>query len=237
MKSKSRSGNKGKYKIFWRSLKYTIIVVVTILSIPLLFNVAVQLPRNSQSSTDGVLVLGGSISREIYAAKLAKQNPEIPILIAKGSQDPCIYLVFQRAKAPTDNLWLEICSDSTFTNFIYGIPVLRSWNVHKVKLITSGTHIRRSKWMAKIILGSQGMWVDLTIAPEKGVPGNTEFLLKTAADLTRSVLWAFLGQVVEPFCSQVYPLNSVDWNVWRDRDFSCERQGGFDRRELTIEEN
>ena len=228
---------KKKKAFLWRSLKFGLIIITTALSVSLAFNVLVKLPRNAQSSADGILVLGGSVSREIYAAKLARQNPQIPILIAKGSPDPCIYWVFERTPASMNNVWLEICSSSTFANFVYGIPILKTWNVHKVKLITSGTHIRRSKWLAKILLGSQGIWVDLTIAPEKGVPGNTEFLLKTIADLTRSVVWAFLGQVIEPHCSQVYPLNSVDLSLWRDRNFSCERQGGFEGRQITIEDN
>lgn len=235
MKVNFKSAKKGKY--VWRSLKFGLIVITTALSISLAFNVLVKLPLNAQSSDDGILVLGGSISREIYAASLARKNPQIPILIARGSQDPCIYWVFERASAPMNNVWLEICSTSTFANLVYGMPILKTWDVHKVKLITSGTHIRRSKWLAKILLGSQGIWVDLTIAPEKGVPGNTEFLLKTIADLTRSVVWAFLGQVIEPHCSEVYPLSSVELSLWRDRDFSCERQGGFDSKKFTIEDN
>lgn len=229
MKSKFWSGKRVKYKLSWRSLFLLTAFWLTLLGIHLAFNLVVKLPQNAQSPPDGILVLGGSISREIYAAKLAKETPNIPILISRGSPDPCIVWVFERAKSPIDNVWLEVCSDSTFTNFMYGLPILENWHVRKVKLITSGTHIRRSKWLAKILLSSHGIWVDMAIAPEKGVPGNSESLLKTGVDLGRGLIWAFLSQMIEPSCNQVYPLGSVDLAAWEKRNFACERQGGFNQ--------
>ena len=227
MKKKLRSIWGGKYSFIKRSLIMAIAFLLAFLSLHLMFNIAIRLPRNAQSPVDGILVLGGSISREIYAAKLAKQNPSTPILISRGSSDPCIVWVFQRAKSPMNNVWLEICSRSTFTNFMFGVPILEDWQVHKVQLITSGTHIRRAKWLAKIILGSHGIWVDLVAAPEKGVPGNNESLLKTGIDFARSIIWTFLSQTITPRCSDVYPLDSVDVTTWKNRNFACERQGNI----------
>ena len=220
-------GKRIKYRTLWRSLFLLTALWLILLAIHLAFNLIVKLPQNARATPDGIFVLGGSISREIYAAKLAKENPNIPILIARGSADPCIVWVFERAKSPIDNVWLEVCSDSTFTNFMYGLPILENWQVRKVKLITSGTHIRRSQWLAKILLNSHGIAVDLAIAPEKGVPGNSESLLKTGIDLSRGIIWAFLSQAIEPNCKQVYPLGSVDLAAWEKRNFACERQGGF----------
>lgn len=225
MKIQFGFNGRGKYKLIWRSLIILMVFWLTLLGLHLAFNLVVKLPRNAKSPVDGVLVLGGSISREIYAAKLAQQNPQIPILIARGSPDPCIVWVFQRAKSPMNNVWLEICSRSTFTNFMFGVPILENWQVQKVRLITSGTHIVRAKWLAKILLGSHGIGVDFTVAPEKGVPGNHESWAKTGVDLTRSVIWAFLGQIIKPNCSEVYRLSSVDLTAWEDRNFACERQG------------
>lgn len=227
MKSKFWSGKRIKYKTVWRSLLILTALWLILLTLHLAFNLIVKLPQNARSTPDGFFVLGGSISREIYAAQLAKENPDLPILIARGSADPCIFWVFERAKSPMDNVWLEVCSDSTFTNFMYGLPILEHWQVRKVKLITSGTHIRRSQWLAKILLSSHGIGVDLAIAPEKGVPGNSESLFKTGVDLSRGIIWAFLSQAIDPSCKQVYPLKSVDLAAWETRNFACERQGGF----------
>ena len=229
MKKKFELRKRVKYRLAWRSLIFLVSFVLLLLSLRVALNVMFKLPRNAKFPVDGVFVLGGSISREIYAAKLALQAPKIPILISRGSPDPCIFRVFQRENSPISNVWLEICSRSTFTNFMYGLPILKNWQVHKVKLITSGTHIRRAKWLAKIILGSHGIWVDLAIAPEKGVPGNYESSLKTGIELTRGLIWAFLSQMIEPDCSDVYPLRDLDLATWQDRNFACERQGGFNQ--------
>jgi uncharacterized SAM-binding protein YcdF (DUF218 family) len=174
---------------------------------------------------DAFFVLGGSIRRENYVTELAKQHPETPILISQGSQDPCIWLIFQRAQAPIRQVWLEKCAESTFGNFYFNIPLLRQWHVHKVKLITSATHLPRAKWMAQIMLGSHGIWVEPEIVPEKGVPGNQESWLKTSLDLGRSLLWAMVSQVYSPSCAKVIPLSEVDIQKWRQEGFKCEYQG------------
>ncbi|MDZ8185517.1 MAG: YdcF family protein [Nostoc sp. ChiSLP02] len=171
-------------------------------------------------------VLGGSIRRETYVVQQAKQYPQIPILISHGSPDPCIRSIFQREFASLDNVWLEKCANSTFENFYYSIPLLRKWGVHKVKVITSPTHLPRAKWMAQILLGAHGIWVEPEIVQELGVPGNRESWLKTGLDLTRSLFWAILSQVIQPECSNIIKLNEVDMADWQNRGFKCEHQGG-----------
>uniref|UniRef100_UPI0018809A6B YdcF family protein n=1 Tax=Fortiea sp. LEGE XX443 TaxID=1828611 RepID=UPI0018809A6B len=179
----------------------------------------------SSKPVDALFVLGGSIRREIYVAQQAKQNPEIPILISRGSLDPCIWLIFQREAANLQNVWLENCADSTFENFYYGIPILRRWGVHKVKLISSPTHFPRAKWMAQILLGAQGIWVEPEVVKEKGRPGNREYWWKTGFDMARSLLWAVISQVIQPQCSNVIKLTDVDMQAWQVKGFVCERQG------------
>ncbi len=179
----------------------------------------------SSKPADAFFVLGGSISREIYVAELAKQYPQKPILISHGSPDPCIVQIFrQLAFSQLKNVWLEKCADSTFGNFYYGIPILRSWGVHKVKLITSNTHVPRAKWMAQILLGSHGIWVEPEIIQSEGFPGNRESWLKTGLDVTRSLLWAGLSQIIQPQCSEVTRLTQVNLLTWQYRGFKCEHQ-------------
>ena len=71
----------------------------------------------SGQPVDTFFVLGGSIKREMYVTELAKQNPDIRILISTGSDDPCILKLFEREQAPTQQVWLEKCANSTFDNF------------------------------------------------------------------------------------------------------------------------
>ena len=145
-------------KLFW---------ALRLLLISWLVFTTITLVSASSHPVDAFFVLGGSIRREIYVAQLAKQYPHIPILISRGSQDPCIWLIFQREGADLQQVSLETCANSTFDNFYYGTPILQRWGVHKVKLITSGTHVLRAKLMAQIILGSHGIWVEPEIVQEK----------------------------------------------------------------------
>jgi len=177
---------------------------------------------------DAYLVLGGSIQREIHVAELAKQHPEIPILISTGSEDPCIWLIFERANAPLDQVWIEDCAQSTFGNFYYGAPILQQWNAHKVGLITSGSHLPRAKWLAQILLGAHGIWVEPEIVTEQGVPGNQESWPKTGLDVGRSLVWAIASQFYQPECAGVRSLSSVDLNRWRQDGFRCEHQGNLE---------
>lgn len=193
--------------------------------ISLLFNVAVRLPLNSSAPVDGILVLGGSIQREIYAARLTHLHSNIPVIISTGSKDPCIWLLFKRNMAQSNKVILEKCANSTFGNFFYSVPILRHWGVHKVKVITSPSHLPRAKWLAQIHLGAQGIAVEMDLVKEKGIPGNNENDLKTVLDITRSLIWAVLSQVIHPPCFHTTPLADVNMQEWTTHKFHCERQG------------
>lgn len=210
----------------WRFLRKFTIAISLLISI-WLFLTTITVFFASSKPVDAFFVLGGSIKREMYVAELAQKYPQIPILISSGSKDPCILLIFQRQTAPMDNVWLEKCADSTFDNFYYSIPILRQWGVRKVKLITSTTHLPRAKLMAQILLGSQGIWVSPDIIQEQGIPGNREYWWKTGLDVTRSILWAPISQVIKPQCSKVIQLNQVNLQQWQNRGFKCERQGNL----------
>ncbi|WP_216087100.1 YdcF family protein [Stanieria cyanosphaera] len=214
-------------QIYSRSLKLVILLIVGILSLSLLFNFTVKLSSNAAMPVDAFLVLGGSINREIYAAKLAKQYPKLPILISQGSEAPCLFKVFQKEQINLERVILEKCAESTFGNFFFSLPILTNWKVHKVKLITSKTHLPRAKWLANIILGSHGIWIDLDLAPEKGIPGNQEFALKTIIDVIRSLGWSYLSQLFHPTCDRVDQLSEVDLSFWQKKGFVCERQTLF----------
>ncbi|MUG99435.1 YdcF family protein [Scytonema sp. UIC 10036] len=214
----------------WQFLQRLVFGLCLILATLLVFN-TITLISASSKPVDAFFVLGGSIRREIYVAKLAKKYPQIPVLISRGSQDPCIWLIFQQEAADQiQNVWLEKCADSTFGNFYYGIPILRHWKVHKVKMITSPTHLPRAKWMAQIFFGAQGIWVETEVVQEQGVPGNQESWVKTGLDITRSLLWAGLSPIIQPQCFSVTQLAEVKMDVWQRQGFKCERQGNLGGR-------
>ncbi|MCC5659574.1 YdcF family protein [Nostoc sp. XA010] len=212
----------------WQSLQKLTGGLYFVLGAWLIFT-TITLVFASSQPVDAFFVLGGSIRRETYVAQLAKQYPQTPILISHGSPDPCIWLIFQAELARLQNVWLENCANSTFENFYYGIPILRRWGVHKVMLITSPSHLPRAKWMAQILLGAHGIWVETEIVQELGVPGNNESWAKTGLDVTRSLFWAIVSQIIQPQCSNVTRLTEVDMQAWENRGFHCEHQGGLRR--------
>ncbi len=206
---------------FWRR---TVPLIAMVLGLWLLLTGA-RLCLAARHPVDGYFVLGGSIRREMVVAELVRQRPEIPVLISQGSEAPCILAIFRRTSAPADRVWLETCAQSTFGNFFYGLPILRRWGVHKVKLLTSATHLPRAEWMAQILLGAHGIWVEVEVVPETGIPGNRESWLKTALDVTRSLGWAVISQGWQPKCESVMPLATADGRAGRSSAVRCEHQG------------
>jgi len=183
-----------------------------------------HLHKAATGKVDAFLVLGGGIYREIYAAQVAIANPTIPILISQGSADPCIWMMFQLQHAPMEKVWLEKCARSTFDNFYFSRPILQRWGVKKVQLITSISHTPRALWMAKILLGSQGIWVEPDIIPDVVIPEHKEEAWKTAIDVSRSLGLAVLSQFFSPSCEQVIPLTEVKFTEWQEMGFKCERR-------------
>ncbi|MBD2664247.1 hypothetical protein B6N60_01212 [Richelia sinica FACHB-800] len=215
-----------KSRKLWQLLHFFKRSLCLVLAIWLIY-ITVNLIFASSRSVDALFVLGGSIRREIYVAQLSKQFPQTPILISSGSKDPCIWLIFQREAANSQQVWLESCAKSTFDNFYYGIPILQAWKVKRVKLITSAKQTFRATLISKILFSSHGIWVDIDDVQEIGVPGNKENLLKTMLDLIRSLGWAVVSQFIQPQCSHLIKLVDVDLPTWERRGFNCEHQGGL----------
>ncbi|MBE7385339.1 MAG: YdcF family protein [Leptolyngbya sp. SIO1E4] len=210
-----------------KALKWPLLLLLAGLSLWFAI-ISTQLYRHAQQPADAVLVLGGSIRREIFMAESVAEGNSLPVLISQGSQPPCIRILFDRISAPLDKVWLENCAESTFDNYRYSLPILQQWGTQHVQVVTSPTHLPRAAWLAKIILGSHGIWVDMTIIEERGVPGNVETPLKTGLDVVRSLGWALISQIYQPQCNNVLPLNSVDLAVWNEQGFNCEHQGGIE---------
>jgi len=220
------NGVKKRRQSWLRQRRIVLSGLAAILGIWLLLN-SLNLSLQASKPVDAFLVLGGSIRREIYVAQIAKEYPKIPILISQGSVASCIWLIFQREQAPIQQVWLENCAKSTFDNFYFAIPILHIWGVHKVKIITSGTHLPRAMWLAQILLGAHGIWVEPDIVQEQGIPGNRESFFKTGLDLTRGFGWAIISQVYSPKCSALTKLSDVNINNWQRQEFKCEHQGNL----------
>lgn len=187
-------------------------------------SLATQLYRHAQQPPDAVLVLGGSIRREIVVADAVAAGSHLPVLISHGASPPCTRLVFDRVAAPIDQVWLETCAESTFDNYRYSLPTLQHWGVDHVVVVTSPTHLPRAAWLARLLLSSHGIWVEMQLVEEIGVPANVENPLKTVLDVGRSLGWAMLSQIYQSECQTVFPLTDVDLAAWTAIGFDCEHQ-------------
>ena len=207
-----------------RNRRWVAIALWSVLLV-ILLHTGISLALARSRPIDAVLVLGGSIRREIHAAEVAIASPQLNVLISRGSADPCIYLIFERVQAPLSSVWLEECARSTFGNFFFSLPILNQWNIHHILLVTSESHAPRAVWMARVMLGTHGMWVKPDLVHEEGIPGNQEHWVKTILDIIRAVGWAIASQVYAPQCHDVISLAEVDLATWQQREFSCEHQG------------
>ncbi|MEM1368772.1 MAG: YdcF family protein [Cyanobacteria bacterium P01_H01_bin.15] len=206
----------------WRSIRLWIFLGILSLVVSWLIQTSWMVAQNRDHPVDAIFVLGGGIYREVRAAELRQWQTEIPILISKGSDDPCIVQIFQEMQTSMQNVWLETCANSTFENFFFSVPILKSWGVKKVQLITSARHLPRAQWLAKILLGARGIALEMDIVNEKGIPGNKESPLKTILDVTRSLMWAPWSQFLRPPCSQVKPLETVATQYFIPGSYECE---------------
>ncbi|NEO84311.1 MAG: YdcF family protein [Spirulina sp. SIO3F2] len=224
-----------KEQVSWRRRRSLTWVLRGILSLILVIAIALssQLYRHAQQPTDAILVLGGSIKREMHVAEVAKALPDVPILISGGSDLPCISLIFERVQTPLDQVYSDRCAQNTWGNFYHSTPILRSWQAHHVRLITSASHLPRALWMARLHLGVHGIWVEPDIVIETGQPGNQERSLKTVLDLIRtlgSALWS-LREPAQPHCPLKRPPASRDFVQWqrlKPGQVHCEHQAGLD---------
>lgn len=216
-----------------RPLKLLGRVLLTTILVLLIWD-ASRLYLHAQQPTDAVLVLGGSIRREMSAAQLRKTLPDIPILISGGSPVPCLALLFERENASLNKVYSDRCPRGTWGNVYHSTPILRSWHSQHVRLITSPSHLPRALWMARIHLGIHGIWVESAPVVEQGHPGNKEYWWKTGLDLLRtlgSALWS-LFEAPQAHCPLTSIPSSTDLAQWdgvkRPEAVKCEHQGGLD---------
>ncbi|MEG4484690.1 YdcF family protein [Microcoleus sp. D2_18a_B4] len=148
-----------------------------------------QLKSESQRP-QAVLVLGGAIEREVFAAKFALDHPELPIWVSSGSNPEFAEWVFSEAGIESDRVHLDYRAVDTVTNFTTLVDELKARGIESVYLITSDDHMRRAQIIGEIVLGSRGISFKPVAVPSGRTPEPME---KAVRDGARAILWLTTG--------------------------------------------
>ena len=130
-----------------------------------------------------LLVLGGAIEREVFAAKFAVNHPELPIWVSSGSNREFAQWVFSEAGIKSDRVHLDYRAVDTVTNFTTLVDELKAQGIESVYLITSDDHMRRAQIIGEIVLGSRGIVLSLWQFRLGEPPNRWKKLFATALEL------------------------------------------------------
>jgi uncharacterized SAM-binding protein YcdF (DUF218 family) len=143
-------------------------------------------PREPQA----ILVLGGSPTREKFAAQFALQHPKLPIFVSSGSPEEYAEYVFDQAGVKRDRIHLDYRAVDTVTNFTVMVTELQQRKITDVYVLTSEFHMPRALVIGKIILGSRGIEMHPVSIPSSIKSENPA---KSLRDGLRSVVWLVTG--------------------------------------------
>jgi uncharacterized SAM-binding protein YcdF (DUF218 family) len=146
--------------------------------------------KNEFQRPQALLVLGGAIEREVFAAKFARTHPELPIWVSSGSNPEFAQWVFSEAGIESDRVHLDYRAVDTVTNFTTLVDELKAQGIESVYLITSDDHMRRAQIIGEIVLGSRGISFKPVAVPSGRTPEPMEKALRDGA---RAILWLTTG--------------------------------------------
>lgn len=144
----------------------------------------------SSYSPEAVLVLGGSLDREQFAADFAHTYPDLPIWVSSGSNPEYAQWVFEEANIDLERVHLDYRAVDTVSNFTTLVDDFKSQGIDRIYLITSDYHMRRARIIGEIVLGSRGISFEAIEVPSDRSPESIDKVLRDAA---RSILWVTTG--------------------------------------------
>jgi uncharacterized SAM-binding protein YcdF (DUF218 family) len=140
-----------------------------------------------------IFVLGGDGERMRFAAEFWRSHKDLDIWVSDYQSSLEYYRqIFQRFNVPNQQLHLDGRATDTVTNFTTLAEDFTDQKLQHIYLITSDYHLTRSRAIATIVFGSQGVVVTPLAVPSSG--NMSESLLRVLRDCGRSVLWIFSGK-------------------------------------------
>ena len=145
-----------------------------------------------------IFVLGGNAKRMEFAAQFWQSHRNLDIWVSDFESNLNYNRqIFQKFGVPNRQLRFDGRATDTVTNFTTLVDKFAEWKLQHIYLITSDYHIRRSRAIATIVLGSQGIVVTPIAVPSLG--DNSESLLRVMRDCGRSFLWIVINRTGASF--------------------------------------
>lgn len=141
-----------------------------------------------------ILVLNGHPQRIKFAAEFWQSHRQLHIWVSAGSEGEKLGYsqIFAAAGIPPDQIHYDPCATDTVTNFTCTVDDFVRAELRHLYLITSDYHIARSRAIATLVLGSQGIIVTPISVPAPNFPPESRW--RIVRDCFRSLVWIFTGR-------------------------------------------
>ncbi|MDB9347613.1 YdcF family protein [Nodularia spumigena] len=135
-----------------------------------------------------MFVLGGGSARMKFAAQFWQSHQNLDIWVSDFPWNlETNRRIFLQYGVSDEKLHLDGRATDTVTNFTTLVEEFADRDLQNIYLITSDYHMRRSRVIATVVLGSQGIVVTPLAVPSSGQ--EPESLLRVLRDAGRSILW------------------------------------------------
>ncbi|RUS95238.1 hypothetical protein DSM106972_091150 [Dulcicalothrix desertica PCC 7102] len=145
-----------------------------------------------------IFVLGGASDRMEFAAQFWQSHSNLDIWVSDfPRENEANRQIFLQLGVPLKQLHLDGRPTDTVTNFTTLADDFVSQKLWHLYLITSDYHMRRSRVIATVVLGSRGIVITPVAVPSKGV--ISESWVRVVRDFGRSLLWVVTGRTGASF--------------------------------------
>ncbi|BAY83946.1 hypothetical protein NIES267_34400 [Calothrix parasitica NIES-267] len=145
------------------------------------------------ATPQAIFVLGGDFERTKFAGEFWQSRKDLDIWVSdfRWNLDRQRQIL-KKFGVSDEQLHLDGAATDTVTNFTTLVDDFVDADLQHIYLITSDYHMRRSRVIASVVLGSRGVVVT-PIAVDSG-RDEDESLMRVVRDVARSLLWIVSGK-------------------------------------------
>ena len=179
----------------FRKIKHNLVWLTLAIAVGLfsIIPVKIAIAFHQTPIPQAIFVLGGDDHRMEFAAQFWQSHQDFDIWVSDfDSNLNHNRLIFQKFGVPDQRLRLDGRATDTVTNFTTLAEAFVQNKIQHIYLITSDYHMRRSRAIATIVLGSEGIVVTPLAVPSSD--DKSESLMRVVRDCGRSLLWIVFGR-------------------------------------------